>query len=183
VVDVRPMKTLALLRHGKSSWDDPALRDFDRPLTRRGRVASALMGKELRLRRIGFDLVIASPACRVVETMEHLKEGFGEPLQIRFVEEVYGGSAGTLLNILRSLDDGVEKALLVGHNPGLQGLVVGLAAERDPLRPVVAEHYPTAALALLQLPTNSWAKLRPGTGRITDFLKPRDFTKSRPKLK
>lgn len=175
------MKTLALLRHGKSSWDDPALRDFDRPLNRRGREASALIGKELRRRAVAFDLAIASPARRVVETVERLEEGFGEPLRASFIEDIYNGSAGSLLGILRSIDNRVSRILMIGHNPGLHRLVLDLTAKRDPLRPVVAEHYPTAALALLELPTNSWAKLRRGTGRITDLVKPRDLANSQGK--
>lgn len=172
------MKILALLRHGKSSWDDPALRDFDRPLKRRGRLASELIGKELGRRGLEFDLVLASPALRVVETLECLKEGLGVPLHVRFMEAIYGQSSDGLMEILRNLEDKAERVLLVGHNPGLQELSLALAVETDPMLTAVAELYPTAALAILELPTNSWTKLRPGTGRITDFLQPRHFIKS-----
>lgn len=175
VVEPRPMKTLALLRHGKSSWDDPALRDFDRPLKRRGREASQLIGKELRRRDLEFDLAIASPARRVVETIEQLEKGFGEPLQVRFIEDIYGHSANGLIEILRNLEDKAERVLLVGHNPGLQELALALATDTDPVRTAVAGHYPTAALALLELSLQSWTGLQPGTGRIADFLRPRDM--------
>jgi len=173
------MKTLALLRHGKSSWADPALRDFDRPLKRRGRVASTLMGKHLRRRGITFDVAIASPARRVVETMAHLETGLGKPLRVHFVEDIYDASSEVLLEILRTVEDTAERVLLVGHNPGLQALALCLAADSDPLRPVIAEHYPTAALALIEPPATRWSNLQPGSGRVLDFLRPRDITESK----
>ncbi|MFP5328522.1 MAG: SixA phosphatase family protein [Alphaproteobacteria bacterium] len=172
------MKILALLRHGKSSRDDATLRDFDRPLKRRGRLASELVGKELRRRGIEFDLVAASPARRVVETVELLQKGFGEPLKVQFINDIYGQSSEGLMEILRNLGDKSGRILLVGHNPGLQDLALALAEDTDPLRIAVAEHYPTATLALLELPLASWSRLRPETGRIADFLKPRDIGKT-----
>lgn len=169
------MKILGLLRHGKSSWDDPALRDFDRPLKRRGREASMRIGEELRRRGLGFDLIVASPAARVVETIEHFEQGFGEPLKPRFQEYVYAASVQGLLNILVATADSVERLLLVGHNPGLQDLASTLASDEDPLAAAVAGHFPTAAFALIELRVESWKEVQPRTGRIVEFLKPREL--------
>lgn len=170
------MKTLALLRHGKSSWDDPDVRDFDRPLKRRGKDASKLMGAEMRRRGLQFDLVLASPARRIVETIVHLDEGYGDRLQPRLEENIYDASSGRLLKILRQIGDDTERVLLIGHNPGLQDLAVTLIDEDDALSRSVADSYPTAALALIELSAERWADVEPGTGRITAFLKPRDLT-------
>lgn len=169
------MKMLGLLRHGKSSWDDPALRDFDRPLKRRGNEASKSMGEELRRRGLRFDLVVASPATRVVETLHHLEEGFGEPLEPRFQENVYAASAQGLLSIVVATADSIDRLLLVGHNPGLQDLASTLASDEDPLVPSVTAHFPTAAFVLIELPVKSWTQVGPRTGRIVDFLRPREL--------
>lgn len=169
------MKMVGLLRHGKSSWNDPALRDFDRPLKRRGRDASKSVGEELCRRGLRFDLVVASPAARVVETLHHFEEGFGEPLQPRFQENVYAASAQGLLNVVVATAESVDRLLLVGHNPGLQDLASTLVSEEDPLAPSVTEHYPTAAFVLIELPVSSWTQVGPRTGRIVDLLRPREL--------
>lgn len=169
------MKTLGLLRHGKSSWDDPELRDFDRPLKRRGREASVRLGEELRRRKLHFDRVLASPATRVIETLNHFEKGFGEPLKPVFRDDIYAASSQGLLNIVQATADRVNRLLLVGHNPGLQGLAFALASDEDPLATAVAEHYPTAALALIELPVASWAQVGPNSGRIAEFLRPREL--------
>jgi phosphohistidine phosphatase len=169
------MKTLALLRHGKSSWEKPELRDFDRPLKRRGREAAALIGAEMRRRGLAFDLVLASPARRVVQTIAHLEKGYCAPLEPRFEPDIYESSSRVLLRILRDIDDGEHRLLLVGHNPGLQGLALSLAAPDDPLCRRVADHFPTAALVLMELPAKRWSEIEPGSGRIVDYLKPREL--------
>jgi phosphohistidine phosphatase len=170
------MKTLALLRHAKSSWDDPALADFDRPLNRRGVKAAAVIGAEMGRRGLAFDLVLASPACRVVETLEQVERGLGESLEPRFDQRVYGAAVASLLDIVRGVDESVGRLLLVGHNPGLHELAVTLAAPGEPLRESLARGYPTAALALLELPVEKWEEVGPGTAQIADFLRPRELS-------
>lgn len=169
------MKRLALLRHAKSSWDDPALADFDRPLNQRGLEAAAVTGAEMRRRGLAFDLVLASPARRVVETIEHAERRLGEPLDPRFDERIYGASAAALLEVVQGVDESLGRLLLIGHNPGLQELAAMLAEAGEPLRESVASKYPTAALVLLELPVERWEEVRPGTARIADFLRPREL--------
>lgn len=169
------MKSLALLRHAKSSWDHPALGDFDRPLNRRGIGAAELIGAEMRRRELAFDLVLASPAKRVVETLEHLERGYGESLRPRFDRRIYEAPAARLLEMVQAVDESVERVLLVGHNPGLGELAVLLAESGEPLRDSIARGYPTAALAKLVLPVESWAEVRPGAARIAEFVKPREL--------
>lgn len=170
------MKRLALLRHAKSSWDDPALADFDRPLNAREVGAAAAIGAEMCRRELAFDLVLASPARRVVETLEHLERGRGEALEPRFEQRIYQATAAGLLDLVQGVDESVRRLLLVRHNPGLQELAAMLASTDDPKRGLVGRAFPTAALALLELPVERWEEVRPGTAHIADFVRPRELS-------
>jgi phosphohistidine phosphatase len=168
------MKTLTLLRHAKSTWDDPVARDFDRPLNRRGRKAARAIGAEMRRLGLEFDAVIASPAVRVIETLEEVEQGYGRPLAPQFDRRVYLAPPETLLDIIRAADEAAGRLLLVGHNPGLESLAMELDGGTG-LRDEVAQKYPTATLAEIALPAESWAAIAPGTGRIARFVRPRDL--------
>src|SRR5690349_2501771 len=166
----RPMKTLTLLRHAKSGWDDPVARDFDRPLNRRGRKAAWTIGREMRDQGLSFDQVIASPAIRVVETLDDLGEGFGRALAPAFDARLYLASVATLLDIIQQADPATDNLLIVGHNPGLEMLALLLAGKDEGgLRAQVAIKYPTAALAEIRLPIDDWNEVREGIGRIERF--------------
>ncbi len=170
------MKCLTLLRHAKSSWDDPHLDDFNRPLNERGWKASRRMGRELAQRGMKFDLVIASPAERVRETIDGLMEEFQLKVEVRFDPEIYLAAEERLLEIVRALPESVNAPLLVGHNPGLQQLAVGLT-RRDPkgVRDHVANKFPTGALARVELPAHRWAEVGAGTGEIAELILPKDL--------
>jgi phosphohistidine phosphatase len=168
------MKTLTLLRHAKSTWDDPVARDFDRPLNRRGRKAARAIGAEMRRLGLEFDAVIASPAVRVIETLEEVEQGYGRPLAPEFDRRVYLAEPETLLDIVRAAGDDAGRLLLVGHNPGLESLAMELDGGTG-LRDEVALKYPTATLAEIELPAVSWSDIAPGTGRIARFIRPRDL--------
>jgi len=113
------MKTLLLLRHAKSSWDEP-VDDYERGLNARGVLAAARMGRELQRLEPSLDLVLASPAKRVVETIREME--LSEDIRPTFDRRLYGASADQLLDIVRSIDIRVARLLLVGHNPGLAQL-------------------------------------------------------------
>ena len=170
------MKSLALLRHAKSSWDDGKLHDFERPLSERGVEAALLIGSELRRRSLGFDLVLASPAKRVVETIRVVEQGYGAPIDAHFDERIYMASSRALLAILQAVEEPAGRVLLVGHNPAMQGLASVLAA-KDPngLYRRVADDYPTAALAMFEADIDDWRELGPGGATITAFVKPREL--------
>ena len=168
------MKSLTLLRHAKSTWDDPVERDFDRPLNRRGRKAARAIGAEMHRLGLAFDAVMASPARRVKETLAEVERGYRRPLDPVFDERVYLGSVETLLGIVRAAAGPAERLLLVGHNPGLEGLAMALTAGTG-LRDELAIKYPTGALAEIALPAGSWSEVQPGTGRIELFVRPRDL--------
>jgi phosphohistidine phosphatase len=168
------MKVLTLLRHAKSTWDDPVARDFDRPLNRRGRKAARRVGEEMRRLGLDFELVVASPATRVKETLEEVERGYGRPLGVRYDQRVYLASADTLLEIVHAADDAAERLLVVGHNPGVESTAMALTSGAG-LRDEIAVKYPTGTLAEIALPAARWADVGPGTGRIERFIRPRDL--------
>ena len=168
------MKTLTLLRHAKSAWDDPVQRDFDRPLNTRGRRAAQTIGREMRALGLVFDEVIASPAVRVMETLDEVSKGYGRSLEPEFDKRIYLASTDSLLDVIHAAGEGAERLLLVGHNPGLEKLAL-LLTESGDLRAEVAIKYPTATLAEIELPTESWADVSAGIGTISRFIRPRDL--------
>jgi phosphohistidine phosphatase len=166
------MKIVGLLRHAKASRDEPRLADIDRPLAPRGERDAERMGEELRRRGASFDLVLASPARRVIDTIENFERGYG-PLKPTYEPALYENTVGILLNILGGLGDAAERVLLIGHNPSLQGLATKLASREDDSYAIVAEKFPTAAAVLIELPATHWADVEPGTGRILWFVTPK----------
>jgi phosphohistidine phosphatase len=173
------MKTLTLLRHAKSSWDDPVARDFDRPLNKRGRRAARAVGREMREQKLEFDLVIASPAARVVETLEDVAEGYGREFKLKLDERIYLASPEVLLDLIRHADDNLERLMLVGHNPGLERLALLLTHGHDgDLRLQLREKYPTGSLAEIALPIDHWDEAGQGSGTLKRFIRPRDLDPS-----
>lgn len=170
------MKTLTLLRHAKSSWDDPVTRDFDRPLNARGRRAARLVGRTLKEEGFRFDAVYASPAERVVETLADVAEGYGAPLKAEFLHDLYLASPAVLLERIHGADDAVESLLLVGHNPGLELLAAALVADGDAaVRHELELKYPTATVARISFPAERWAEIAEATGTLVRFIRPRDL--------
>lgn len=169
------MKTLTLLRHAKSGWDDPALRDFDRPLNPRGRRAARTVGGEMKAQGLVFDKVLASPARRVIETLEEVAQAYG-PLDPQFEPNIYLAPTATLLELVRETDDRVERLLLIGHNPGLESLALLLTRRgSDALRDEVEVKYPTATLAEIGLPIERWNEVAEGQGTLARLIRPRDL--------
>jgi phosphohistidine phosphatase len=172
------MKILTLLRHAKSGWDDPVTRDFDRPLNPRGRRAARTIGREMKTQGLAFDLVLASPARRVRETLDEVGAGYGA-IAPHFDERLYLASAATLLDMVRHAPGGVDRLLLVGHNPGMEELALRLARrDGDRLRGEVEVKYPTGTVAEISLPAERWTEVREGTGEIVRFIRPRDLDPS-----
>ncbi len=169
------MKRLTLLRHAKSAADADVRRDFDRPLSGRGRKGARTIGREMRTLRLGFDRVLASPAVRVVETIAELDAVYGAPLAPAYDENLYLAPVSTLLDLIRATDDTTESLLIVGHNPGLENLALLLAPRACPLRGEIAVKYPTGTLAEIALPVERWSDAREGIGEIVRFIRPRDL--------
>ena len=170
------MKTLTLLRHAKSEWDDPSLSDFERPLNARGRGAARAMGREMRALGLAWDHIVASPAARVTETILGLAESYG-PVAPVYDECVYLASLETLLEIVRATDDAHATLLIVGHNPGMERLAL-LLSRGGPLHDEIALKYPTGALTEIALPIDHWRDAGESGGTIARFLRPRDLAET-----
>lgn len=167
------MKRLTILRHAKSGWPD-GVDDFERPLNDRGRTAAARVGEELKARHLGFDLVLASPATRVRETLDGITQSYGA-LPIQFDEGLYLASEQQLLRRARGVPRNVSSLMLVGHNPGLERLVADLAVDDDRgLRNRVMAGLPTAAAAVLNLMIDDWANATRGGADFVDLILPRE---------
>jgi phosphohistidine phosphatase len=166
------MKALYLLRHAKSSWDDPARPDHERPLAGRGRKAGTAIGRYLADNGIAPQLVLCSTAKRARQTLERLGAAIAGA-DIHYEDALYDASATQLLERLRAVEHGVESVLLVGHNPAIQALVLKLAAPGD-ARDEVVSKYPTGALAALRW-EGSWAELGATDVELAQFVRPRDL--------
>lgn len=171
------MKKLTLLRHAKSSWDDPVTRDFDRPLNDKGKRAAAVMGTFVKRGGLSFDLVLASPAQRVIETLEHFTAGSGLSLDPQWDRKIYLASSATLMDVLRGAAPEAEHILMVGHNPGLEDLVFDLVPHGNLSGPrsAVEVKYPTASLAELTLDIEHWAGIKDDCATFDRFTRPRDL--------
>ena len=170
------MTLLTVVRHAKSSWGDPATEDFDRPLNKRGQKAALQVGEELKKRSFKFDLVLASPALRVRETIEGIEQGYGEQLQVEFEPEIYEASEQALFKLVRRIPERAHAPMLAGHNPGLQQLILALTrVDGGGLRERVAANLPTGAVALVELPAPRWTEVMEGSGILRELILPRDL--------
>lgn len=167
------MPTLLLLRHAKSSRDDPGLADHERPLARRGEKAARRMGRHLAESGLLPDLALCSTARRALDTWRLVAAELGQDVPERLLDGLYLASPGGLLRILRRVPDGVGRLLVVGHSPGLEGLALRLATDGPELARL-REKFPTAALAVLEL-EGSWAALGPGRCHLARLVRPRDL--------
>jgi phosphohistidine phosphatase len=167
------MKRLYLLRHAKSSWDDPTLGDQDRSLAPRGRRAAKVIAKHLRHNGIAPELVLCSPSRRTRQTLTRIAPGLGKNADVQIEPELYAASAAALLEVLHEVPDEVESVMLIGHNPGIQDLALSLAGA-GPESTRVRSKFPTAALATLELDV-SWRELAPGSAELVSFVKPREL--------
>jgi len=159
------MKTLLLLRHAKSSRDDPSLPHFDRPLEQRGRRDAPRMGKLLKEHGHLPDLIISSPAVRAKETLEAFALSAGLDLSFQFDESIYGATSAELLKVIRHISKKSSCALLVGHNPGFEDLLSRLTGTH--------RNMPTAALACIEFQIDSWDDIEDGKGRLVWLLTPK----------
>ena len=168
------MRRVYLLRHAKSSWKDRSLADRDRPLAGRGKRAAKAVASHIEAEGIRPDLVLCSPARRSRETLERVEAAFGERVEARFEEVLYGASEAELLACLRALPPEVHSVMIVGHNPGLEHLALALASEGVE-RTRMEEKYPTGALATIDLSADEWSVIERGSGDLVAYVRPRDL--------
>lgn len=171
------MKTLTLFRHGKSGWDSPVSRDFDRPINERGCKGSRLMGEHAHTLGLHWDHVVSSPAVRCTETLDAFWDGYGRILHPNWDRRIYLASGATLLDVVHDLPNEDAKVMMCGHNPGLEDLALMLIPDirGDELRDELETKFPTASIAELQFDVEKWTDIKEGSGRITRFVRPRDL--------
>ena len=170
------MKRLTLLRHAKSGWDVQVSRDFDRPLNERGRRGARRMGEYMKDEGLSYDHVVASPAVRVVDTLDELWDGYGRSLSAVLDKRIYLASCVTLLDVVQEAPDSATHILLSGHNPGMEDMILMLVPDDDSeLRDLVEEKYPTSALAEMEFDIDRWEDMKPRSGRLVRFVRPRDL--------
>jgi phosphohistidine phosphatase len=146
------MKTLFLIRHAKSSWDDTALPDKDRPLSDRGRRDAPKMGKRLAKRDVKPDLILSSPARRALTTAEIIAKKLDyKRKDIVVDDQLYSAAVHDLLNVIQKLGDKLERVMLFGHNPELTEFAHRLSSE--------ITHMPTCAVAKFMFSAKSWSNI------------------------
>ena len=162
------MKTLLILRHAKSSWEQPGLDDHARPLNARGERDAPRMGRLVRAERLVPDLIISSDAARARATAEAMAEAARYPGTILLEPRLYHASTTEILDVLRTtIDEDVASVMIVGHNPGLEELVARLTG--------VLETFPTAALAQIRLPIDDWSAITTTTrGTLLGLWRPKE---------
>jgi len=162
------MKTLLLMRHGKSSWKHPDLSDHERPLTKRGIRASQQMGELVALKELVPQRILASSAVRAVETAHLLGQECHCGDNVIAVDEFYLAEPDVYINYLKTLPDEIERVMIVGHNPGLESLPQMLSGQVETL--------PTAVVAHLFLPITGWKNLSIDTeGELIDLWRPKEL--------
>ncbi len=162
------MKTLLVMRHAKSSWSDASLHDHDRPLNARGKADAPRMAKYLL--EIGWvpDVTLSSSAARARATALAVAEAMGFSGELRILRALYLAEPEDYVAAVRGMAPEVERVLVVGHNPGLEALIEGLAA--------TSLRMPTAAVASLSLPIDDWSELvLDGSAQITGNHRPKEI--------
>lgn len=169
------MLNLLLMRHAKSSWDNPSLDDFERPLNKRGTGAATAIGARLASTGPAPGLVLCSTAVRTRATLALvLREIDATAPQVIFDDALYLADAETLLARIRETDGRHRTIMVVAHNPGLHTLAVELAGHgRRELLDELAHHFPTAALAHITFRSNDWRAIKPASGELADYVLPR----------
>lgn len=168
-------KTIKLLRHAKSDWDDAARTDIERPLAERGWSDIALIAEHMIEHQNGAapSYVLCSPARRTRETLAGIINVLTPAAEIRFEQAIYGAPTDALLALLRAIDPARQSVLLIGHNPSIQSLAVQLATPGEDADELAIK-YPTAGLATLEF-DGDWADLGAGTSTLKSFVRPRDL--------
>ena len=158
------LRKIILLRHAKSSWEDPSLRDFDRPLSKRGMKDIKLMKLRMASLVRDVDEIYSSPSIRTSQTINQIAPEFSH---VKYLESLYLADVSVVLSLLESIQRRIKSVMIVGHNPCIQETM-----EIIWKKPV--EKFPTCAAAVFSL-QNSSSKTAIPIGNLEEFIRPRDF--------
>ncbi|MFG1426568.1 SixA phosphatase family protein [Roseixanthobacter glucoisosaccharinicivorans] len=169
------MRRLILLRHAKSDWPEGIV-DAERPLAQRGRAAAPVIGSYMAAQDLVPDRVLISPARRTRETWQLVAPALPASLSVASEPRLYDASVSRILSVLREQPREIHRLMLVGHNPGLEE-IADVLTDQGPAatRALMAEKFPTGALAIIDLPIDDWADVMPQTGRLDRFVTPRSL--------
>ncbi len=159
------MKTLVLVRHAKAEHGSPSLDDFDRPLNHRGKHDAPAMARRFKKTGVPVDVLISSPAARALSTAEDFAMEINLPIQTD--ERIYEAGLRDLLAVVRELDDRHSSVMLTGHNPGMSELLHYLTGAS-------CVNLPTAAVAVIELPQESWQNIPVGKGVLKSLSSPKE---------
>jgi len=159
-------KQLLLVRHGKSDWANLDLKDFDRPLNKRGKENAPEMAERLINKGFKFDLMVSSPAKRAKSTAKFFAEAY-QIDDIQYEESIYEANTNTLLNVVNSLNDEAYTVIMFGHNPGFTDLANELSGAD-------IANIPTAGMVSISFPFDSWKMVSRGTGDLVFFDYPKN---------
>jgi phosphohistidine phosphatase len=174
------MLTLSLLRHAKSSWDDPSMEDFARPLSKRGEIAAPRVGAYMAAQGLVPELVLCSTAVRARQTLDLVLPHFAGGPTVVYEENFYLAPPSVLLARVRRIEAKVRYVLIVGHDPGMQGLALELSGAGDAQTlQALAAKFPTAGLAVIRFKARDWSKVAPAKGRLELFVTPKTLPRPR----
>ncbi len=169
------MKTLYLVRHAKSSWDNPNLTDIERPLNARGLRDAPFMAKLLKDKGVRPDVILSSPAVRALTTAKFFAKELGyDESKIETRDLIYDRGAKQILYMIAELDDGIESAMLFGHNPDLSALAHFYCEFPN-------GNLPTAAVVCVDFDVKSWAETLEKKGTLRFYENPKKYFKNKKK--
>jgi phosphohistidine phosphatase len=170
------MRRLILLRHAKSDWSAAGLADYERDLAQRGRESASKVGEYMARQALRPDLVLCSPAARARKTWELAAQAFADRPPTTYDERLYEVGANAILDVIKATGCDVHVVLVVAHNPGLRDLAELLIASGDVERTgQLLDKFPTAGLAVIDIPIDRWTTLHAKSGRLDRFVAPRQL--------
>jgi len=161
------MKRLILMRHAKSSWGDPMQEDHQRPLNGRGRRSAEALAEWLNANNIQPDQILVSSAHRTIETSERLNLDGEKTIS----DALYHANPGEMMQVLKQATG--QTVLMLGHNPGIAWFAREMVIS-PPAHPRFSD-YPTGATLIVDFEIDQWRDIRPGSGRVFDFVTPREL--------
>ena len=169
-------KTLILMRHSKSSWDNSYKDDFDRPLNSRGRENAQMVAKHIHSWGFKPELTLCSSALRCKQTLELIIPYFPKKMHIRYLDELYLAPEKAILEIIKSIKLSIDQMLVIGHNPGLsdlsQSLIYSSNKKNDYFE---TQQFPTSAASIFEMSINNWVNFNLSESKIIDFVTPKNL--------
>ncbi|MEP7267087.1 MAG: histidine phosphatase family protein [Saprospiraceae bacterium] len=162
------MKTVFLIRHAKSSWDQGGLADIDRPLNARGKATAPIMADIIFNKGIRPDLIITSPAKRARSTAKYFRKKYGiKKTEVQIEPALYHGDENSVIEVIRNLPDSINIVMLFGHNPSMNYLSA-LFSDKG-------MHVPTCGIQHLEFHIDKWTELSPDKTALKEFIYPKQF--------